>query len=144
MQLSCVNVCILCTKGKAASAGDLGFLLSERHRDKMHAWHHVFRQSFYVSQIHPESGNIFLETGRYFLRCLIEKIDVRKLKALVLFPLSEIPFCFSNSKNCIDLKTLSLCRHMPLCRDFLTSASHSSNSDPNPSRQIPCTLQCFL
>lgn len=83
MQLSCVNVCILCTKGKAASARDLGFLLSERHRDKMYAWHRMFRQNFYFSQIHPESRNIFLETERYFLRCLIEEMDVRKMKAFV-------------------------------------------------------------
>lgn len=83
MQLSCVNVCILCTKRKAASVGDLRFLLSERHRDKMHAWHRVLRQDFYFSQIHPKSGNIFLETGSYFLQCLIEEIDVRKMKAFV-------------------------------------------------------------
>lgn len=83
MQLSCVNVCIPCTKGKAASVGDLRSTLPERHRDKMFAWHHVFTQKFYFSQMHPKSRNIFLESERYFQHCLVEEIDVRKMKALV-------------------------------------------------------------
>lgn len=83
MQLSCVNVCIPCTEGKAAAVGDLRSTLPEKHRGKMYAWHQVLTHKFSLSQMHRESGNIFLEAERYFLQCLIEEIDVRKMKTLV-------------------------------------------------------------